>query len=385
VTDSSATSDYSGSPLFVNTDGMLRRLCDELRRHGRFGFDTEFIRERSYIPQLCLVQVATDEMVALIDCLAVNMSPFETVLLDPDVQKIVHAGGQDFEICFLNLEGVPSNIFDVQIAAGLVGMQYPLSYAKLVKQMLDVDVPKEHTFTDWSIRPLSNAQINYAAGDVVHLHALHKELSNQLEQMGRMDWMKQEMLSYQDPRNYDNDPRRAYTRVRGAQKLSQAQLAILRELAAWREQAARRADCPPRTFLKDEAMIGVVRSCPNNLDSLASVRFFPKPIAKTCGAEILGIIKKGKSLKPSFWPDRLAHDVDAKEKQLVDRLLAAGHDLCQKQQLAHELLGSRRHYTELAKADLKQPDLSSLKIMSGWRGMFAGKTLLSELTRTAVG
>jgi len=364
----------------IGDDGELANLCGMLGRAGRFGFDTEFIRERSYLPQLCLVQVATEDFVALIDCFAVDMQPFWSLIKDASVEKIVHAGAQDFEICHMLSAATPANVFDVQVAAGLVGMPYPLSYARLVEQLLNVNVPKAHTFTDWSKRPLRQGQIVYAIEDVAHLAALRKELGLRLEKLGRTDWLREEMNCFEDPRAFVNDPGRAYARVKGASRLTPHQLAVLRELAAWREEAARKADCPPRTFLKDEALIGVVRSRPAGPDQLAEIRFFPRPLARECGGDMLAAVEKGFSQEPELWPSRLAPlDGDSVHRATVDRLLLAGQELCAGEQLSHDLFACRRNYAELAEAFRHNGNVDKLRLMSGWRGKLAASRLLEEL------
>ena len=271
--------------LMVTTNRQMRDVCSHLRSAGTFGFDTEFIRENSYRPQLCLVQVGTRDFCAMIDPFQVDMGPFWRLVLDPSLEKIVHAGEQDLEICFLQTSHPPRNIFDVQVAAALVGLHYPLSYGNLVLEMFDIEMKQGKSFTDWSRRPLSKGQLHYAAEDVQHLVALRDELHSRLTTLGRVTWMQEEMAPTEEATTYTYDSLKMVQRLRGWRQMGRRRLAILRELVTWRDSAARDADLPPRTLLRDGAVKNVARIMPKTIHELRDVKDFPRPLARRCGAE----------------------------------------------------------------------------------------------------
>ncbi|MCD6364921.1 MAG: ribonuclease D, partial [Planctomycetes bacterium] len=192
--------------LMVTDEKSLLDVCDTLRAAGTFGFDTEFIRERSYEPQLCLIQVAAGEMTAIIDPLAVDVGAFWELVVDGALTKVVHAGNQDLEICYLQTKRVPANIFDVQTAAAMVGMDYPLSYARLVQRVLSVSLTQTESYSEWAHRPLSASQLSYAVEDVAYLVALMEHFTAAIAAKGRQDWFAEEMALFENEELYLFDP-----------------------------------------------------------------------------------------------------------------------------------------------------------------------------------
>ncbi len=361
-------------------------LCRTLREAGAFGFDTEFIRERSYRPQLCLLQVATPNRVDLVDPFRVDTREFWQLVADPAVVKVVHAGNQDLEIGYLHTRLVPANIFDVQVAAALAGLHYPLPYGKLVHNLLGVRAPQDHTVSDWSRRPLSPGQIEYAIADVAYLLGAYDKLRAQLGKLARLDWLREEMQPLESPATYEVDPRLAYLRVRGHERLRPRELAVLRELVDLRDQGAQKADLPVRTFLKDEVLVAVARQMPQTLNQLDEVRGFPTPLVRQMGQAILDAVRAGQQIQSDQHPRAgRDDDDDPANRMLVDLACAAGQSLCLSGQLNHALLASRSDYAELvrfvrrsAKTDVPagadQPHL-----LAGWRRHFAGDRLVELL------
>jgi ribonuclease D len=317
----------------------------------------------------------------------VDLSPLWQLVVDPAVEKIVHAGEQDFELCHLCTGQPPANIFDVQTAAGLAGLPYPLSYAKLVLAVTGTRVGKAETVSDWSRRPLTQSQLRYAAEDVRHLGAIEADLRQRLQKRGRLQWLREEMRPLETASRYARDAADAWRRVRGASGLSRRGLAVLRELAVWRDAAAQRADVPPRTFLKDEVLVAVARHPPDSAGALRNVRGMPNPVANRCGREIMDAVARGRAASPADAPQA---DGSAEERpedrMLADLASAVGQGLCLAGHVAHTLLASRGDYMDLvravaaggAKAGEDQAaapaggEAEGVRLLAGWRREFAG-------------
>lgn len=370
------------SPRLVTDAAALRSVCAALRGGGAFGFDTEFIRERSYLPLLCLVQVAAADLVALIDPFAVEMREFWEIVADPAVIKVVHAGSQDLEIGYLNTSLVPANLFDIQVAAALVGMHYPLPYGKLVHHLLNVRAPQDHTVSDWSRRPLSAGQLEYAAADVLYLLRAREKLLARLRHLGRESWLREEMLPLEAPPIYVTDTQRAYQRVRGWERLRPRELAVLCELLAVRDQGARQADLPVRTFLKDEVLVAVARQMPQTPGELNAVRGFPAPLVRQVGPAIFQAVRVAQQTDAAHLPAAAQdEDDDPASRMLVDLAAAAGQAICLTGQLNHALLASRGDYAELIRAVRRGEDahVDKTHLMTGWRRDFAGRHIADLL------
>ncbi len=369
------------SELIVDDDRALDKVCSVIRDAGVFGFDTEFIRERSYHPQLCLVQVAAGDVVALIDPFKVDVGKFWDLVLDKDIQKIVHAGDQDLELCYLHTNKPPANIFDVQVAAGLAGLPYPLSYSKLVRQLLDVHITHNESFSEWARRPLTEAQLHYAVSDVDHLVAMKDILQDKLKKLGRYRWLRQEMGRLESVESFTSEPCDLLRRVRGSAALNSRKLGILLELVIWRNLAAQRADMPPRTLLRDEVMLTLARHMPKTLPELRSARGFPRPLAEHEGQDILRALEKGKEKPKGDLPPAAApREGDASDKMLVDLAVVLGQSLCASHDVSPALLGSRADYAEFVDSLRKgRSKHGRARLMTGWRKKFAGQLLQETL------
>ena len=291
----------------TETQADLEKLIDTLRIAGSFAYDSEFIGESSYHPQLCLIQIATDEFVALIDPMAdVDLRPFWELLADPSVEKLVHAGEQDLEPVVRHLQRPAKNVFDTQVSAGFAAMAFPSSLAKLVLEFTGVRLGKGLTFTDWSQRPLSDVQMRYAADDVRYLPMIVSELKKKLIPLGHLDWALAESAAMGDPSRFLFDIDSDYLRVRGSGSLMPENLAVLRELTAWRDRAAEAADMPPRAYLRDEVMLSLARSPVKSASQFAKIRNLPRPVEANEGEAIIAASQRGhlSRREPSARTDR---------------------------------------------------------------------------------
>ena len=242
----------------ITTTDELAAFCKSLADTEFVAVDTEFMRERTYWPKLCLAQVAGPDDAAAIDALAegIDLSPLDELMANPKVLKVFHAARQDLEIFYLRMNSVPMPLFDTQVAAMVCGHGEAASYESLATKLAKAKIDKSSRFTDWSRRPLSERQITYALSDVTHLRVVYEKLRRQLEKTGRLPWIAEEMSVLNDPATYRADPEQAWRRLkpRGA---SPRLLAILKEIAAWRERTAQRIDIPRQRLLRDEQLLEI--------------------------------------------------------------------------------------------------------------------------------
>ncbi len=260
----------------ITTNEELAAFCERLRQEPFVAVDTEFMRETTYWPKLCLIQAAGPDVAGVIDPLAPGLDPkpFLDLLGDPKIDKVFHAARQDVEI-FHNLGVMPTPLFDTQVAAMAAGFGDQVAYDSLVRQMLRIDLDKSSRFTDWSRRPLAEAQLTYALGDVTHLARLYPKLRDRLEREGRLSWVLEEMAALTDPAAYDLNPDNAWKRLR-PRKFNPRYLAVFKAVAAWRERTAQTRDQPRGRILKDEAIDEVATQAPQDIEALNRLRSVPK-------------------------------------------------------------------------------------------------------------
>lgn len=384
------------SQLLVIEAQGLQDVCGHLRQGGVFAFDTEFIRENSYQPKICLVQVASPQQIALIDPLAVDLAPFWELVLDATVEKVVFAGEQDLELCYLQTGKAPRNIFDVQLAAGLAGQPYQTSYGNLVRLMLGHELEQAHAFSDWLRRPLTRAQLAYAVEDVLHLLEMQAALQDSLRASGRLEWLAEEMRPYEQLETYARPPELSWQRVRGHDRLGRRELGVLRELAIWREGAARQLDLPSRTAMRDECLCGIARRPPKTLQQLSAVRGLPRPDVDRFGQEILDAVKRGLAAPAETCPPTPTGGETPTNKMLADLTCAAGQSLCLEEAVSPRLLANQSDYMDLV-SYLRRHDRAGEgqaqippesddhlpRLLKGWRRQFAGLRLAELVTGQA--
>lgn len=372
---------WQGRAELIDTADSLRRLVDQLRQAGSFAYDSEFIGEQSYIPQLCLIQVAIPSLVALIDPLAdMDLTLFWELICDSSVEKVVHAGQQDVEPVFRLLGRSPANLFDTQIAAGLVHLPYPLSLTKLVQEFVGARLGKGLTFTSWDQRPLSAQQMRYAADDVRYLPAVRRELRLRLQEAGHAPWAEEESNELCRLGANRFDPDESYLKIRGASGLESRNLAVLRELMIWRDAGARAADVPPRTFLKDEILLALARSPIRDVEKLRNVRGLPRPVESAHGERIVAVTQKAMSLPAGQLPEPQFSEPTPREKFQCDSLWAAAQDWCFRQGVDPNLVSSRQEIGQLRRDLCGGGDPAKLRVMRGWRRAALGEKLL-EMAR----
>lgn len=308
---------------YIDSAPALAALCGRLAGAPWLAVDTEFVRDSTYYPQLCLVQVATLDIVAAIDPLAVtDLAPFEALLADRRTVKVFHAARQDLEIFALRGK-VPGPVFDTQVAAPLLGFPDQIGYADLVRRVLDVQLEKGHARTDWRQRPLAPAQIAYAEADVTYLARLYLQMREALEARGRLAWLDPAFAALEDPRLYVTDPDSAWERVKGARSLRPAEVGILRALAAWRERQAVAEDRPRGWILKDEMLIDIARQRPRSLEDLGRIRGLPERLLRRQGDALLALVAGAERQVPADAPrEPPPRRLEPREEVLLDLLVA---------------------------------------------------------------
>lgn len=291
--------------MLVTTTADLSRACERLARSDFVTVDTEFMRETTFWPKLCLLQLADDDGPVVVDAQepGLDLQPAFDLMADGAVVKVFHAARQDLEIVWHLAGMLPDPVFDTQIAAMVLGHGDSVSYDQLVARLANVQIDKSHRFTDWSRRPLSAEQLAYAEADVTHLRAVHRRLKGELDKRGRADWMREEMAILTSPDTYRATPERAWQRLRprGAKP---RELAVLIEVAAWREREAQARDVPRGRILKDDAVLEIASRAPRSPADLAQLRALPRGYERSAAAEgILGAVQLGLDRDPATLPE----------------------------------------------------------------------------------
>lgn len=277
----------------ITTTAELQAFCDKIKGQPFVAVDTEFMRETTYWPMLCLIQAATPDAEAVIDPLAdgLDLEPFLQVLRDPTIEKVFHAARQDVEI-FHNLKAMPKPMFDTQVAGMAAGFGEQIAYDALVRHMLKIELDKSSRFTDWARRPLTDAQLTYALADVTHLARLYPMLKQRLEKEGRLAWVTDEMQNLCDPALYDVEPENAWKRLR-PRKNTAKYLAVYKAVAAWRERTAQQRDQPRGRILKDDAIDELATQAPTDAAQIDRLRSVPKGFSGSrFGPDLLEAIRE---------------------------------------------------------------------------------------------
>jgi ribonuclease D len=365
----------------ITTPAQLLELVSHIRASGRFGFDSEFVSEDTFEPVLCLIQVATRERLAVIDPQAVrDLVPFWDLVHDPSLEVVMHAAGEDMRICLLRTGAVPRRIFDVQIAAGLVGYSYPLSLVNLVFQALRVSLPGSETRTDWRRRPLSAGQLRYALDDVRYLLPLADHIGSELRQMGRTDWAEAEFADFlADVANRADAER--WRRLPGLHQLSRRGLETARRLSAWREGEASRQNRPLRQVMRDDVLLAIAKRQPSSRRDLEALRDFNRPGLLGKSQAILAVLDEARAVPEAHLPQPQQRPDDSSGASTVASLLSAAlAQHCTQNKVAASLVANVSDLRHLIRWYLDgRLAHDRPRLLKGWRGELCGALLLEVL------
>ncbi len=362
--------------------GELAELVDHLRAVGRFAVDTEFVSEDTFEPVLGLIQVATTERVVAIDPVALpDLSAFWDVTIDPSIEVVMFASGEDLRICRHQAGRLPERVVDLQIAAGLVGFPYPISLGNLLSQAMRVSVAGGETRTDWRRRPLTEAQVRYALDDVRWLLPLADQIARELAELGRTEWAEEEYRGLLRTVEARTDPER-WRRLPGLHQLNRRGLETARRLWEWRQDEARRANRPVRQLLRDDLLVAIARRQPGNRRDLEALRDFNRPHLLQRSAEILQTIADAAAVPPDQLPEPADRHEDRPGQSMVVSLLQATlNQSCSQRRISAALVGSSADLKELIRWQVAgRPTHQSPELLTGWRGEVCGSELLDVLT-----
>jgi ribonuclease D len=358
----------------VNTTSALAEACARFARHPFVTVDTEFLRETTFWPKLCVVQMAGPDEAVVVDALAdgIDLDPFFKLMADERIVKVFHAARQDVEICWHRARIIPKPIFDTQVAAMVLGHGDSISYDQLVQRLTGDQIDKTSRFTDWSLRPLSKAQFEYAISDVTHLRQVYLKLKSDLERGGRSEWVQEEMAILTSPQTYSQEPERAWERLR-ARIRRPRELGVLMEVAAWREREAQSRDQPRQRVLKDDAIAEIAQQQPKTSDELSRLRALPKGFEKSkSGEAIVAAVKAGLARDPKDLPkltrDRPLSNGASATVELLKVLLRM---TCEKYGVAAKVVATVDDLEKIATSDEAE-----VPAMKGWRRELFGDEAL---------
>jgi len=348
------------------------------RTAGSCALDTEFLWEKTYAPQLCLAQLAVGDQIWLIDPIAgAPLAPLGELIADPSVEKLMHAPSADLIAFGLHFGSVPANVFDTQIAAGFVGLTANASLDRLLEAVLKVRLNHNETFSDWSRRPLKDTQTLYAADDVRYLAPLVAELRASLAKRGRADWAQAEIeRRFCNPDAAGGDPDRAWRKVQRRGRLAPQAQAVLIDVAAWREQSARRRDQPSSWIMKDPTLVEIARAAPRTMEDLQQIRGIGKGLDERDGGDLLEAVGRGLERTPPpaerSVPQTIAKQVDA----VATLAVPMARIRCIDADLAPELVANRASLDRFLEAVVAGEDLAALPLGQGWRKELLGDDLV---------
>lgn len=362
--------------MLISTYADLEAFCLRAQDAPVLAIDTEFLREKTYYPKLCLIQLATQDEVAIIDPLAIrNLEPLADLLTAPETVKVLHAASQDLEILYHTLGVLPAPLFDTQVAATLLGYGQQIGYSSLVHGVCGVTLPKTESYTDWSRRPLTASQITYAEEDVVYLPRMYATMMARLTRDGREHWLDAEFADAVRVENFEVDDRSRYARLKRVGHLSRRQLGAARELTAWREAAARKRNIPRKWVLADEQIVELCRRDPKTIDDLFEVRGIREKLTTADAREVVTLMRKGYDLPDAELPDlgvRVRNEANVDTQ--VDLMLALVRKRAKEHNIAAQTLAPKEELEELARTE--SPECALLK---GWKALLVGNELLALL------
>jgi len=356
--------------VYLSTQEELKAYCDEASTCRVVAVDTEFLREKTYFPRLCLIQVNAGGNIAAIDPILIeDLSLLAAIFEDPDVVKVFHACSQDLEVLWDGMGCVCRNVFDTQVAAAFLGLRQQIGYGPLVDAYCGVSLPKAEALTDWSQRPLDPEQLVYAEDDVRYLPQIYETMCNKLVDSDRLSWVLPEMDEASDPSRFRKDPRDAFLRLKRASTLTRRQLAVAREVCAWREETAAARDVPRKWLMSDEVIVEACHRTPTSLPRLRRIRGLEK-LSESDARGIIASVQRGLDCPPADFPAAIKRLKPSSEKDgALDLMSAVVRVVAEKTGIAPQVIASKEDLNELLSGSRDG------RLAQGWRHEVAGKQL----------
>lgn len=369
-------------PIWIDQDDQLAELCVAWRQQAAIAVDTEFMRSDTFYPIAGLLQIGDGKGCYLIDPLAIqNLVPLRELMLDTAVTKVLHSCSEDLEVFQRWLGVVPAPLFDTQVAAAFAGLGFSLGYSGLVKSLLAIEIPKDETRSDWLQRPLSIAQLNYAALDVAHMLIVYGKLLQLLKASERLEWVKSDCADLVANARKVEDYTDAYQKVGFAWKLRPQELAILKQLCIWREREARARDLPRNRLIKEPSLWEIARKKVQDIAHLSKVADIPSRTLKNDADTIMQIVREALELDESSWPARLDPPLAQSEGPLMKTLKSYVRDYAEQAQLPPEVLIRKKDYEYLVRSGMHGGEYQLPERLLGWRFALIGEGLL-KLAKT---
>lgn len=364
---------------WIRDDLSLDRHCTAWRQLPFVVLDTEFMRTETFYPIAGLIQVGDGESAFLIDPLLISdWQPFAALLEDPGIVKVLHACSEDLEVFQRLMGSLPAPLFDTQLAAGYLNLGFSMGYSRLVMAVLEIDLPKDATRSDWLQRPLSELQVNYAAADVTHLAEVYRKLAAQLDAR-KLAWLLEDGAEQIANLRREVDPEALYRESKLGWKLSRQQLAVLRSLYAWRERQARTRDQARNRIIREHSLWPLARTQPTNTGDLAKIEDMHPRTVRHDGESILQVIRAAAQTPVADWPEPLPEPLPLESTKLLKKLRAVGETEAKNQGMVVELMLRKKHLEQLLKSGYPEGPYSLPEGLRGWRRELMGAALLSAL------
>ncbi|OBZ25775.1 ribonuclease D [Pseudomonas protegens] len=364
---------------WIRDNDSLGQLCAQWQQLPFVALDTEFMRVDTFYPIAALLQIGDGQRAYLIDPLTIdNWQPLAVLLENPAVVKVVHACSEDLEVLLRLTGSLPAPLFDTQLAAAYLNLGFSMGYSRLVQEVLGIDLPKGETRSDWLQRPLSETQVSYAAEDAVHLAQVFTELRPRLSE-DKYRWVLEDGAELVANLRREVDPYEVYREAKLAWKLSRAQLAVLRELCAWREREARARNLPRNRIVREHALWPLAKTQPDNLSALAKIEDMHPRTVRQDGEFLLDLIKRTASVGPDQWPPAVPEPLPIEAAALLKRLKAVGQAQAERLGIAPEVMLRKKTLESLLKSGFPNGPYQLPDSLRGWRRELMGQALLDSL------
>lgn len=368
-------------PEMVTTSDQLEKLCQQWTQCEAVMVDTEFMRTDTFYPIPALIQIGDGNGVYLIDPLAFeDLSAIKGLFTNPNVVKVLHSCSEDLEVFAYSLGVLPTPLFDTQVAAAIAGEGFSVGYANLVRQMLDIELPKGETRSNWLQRPLSVSQIHYAAQDVIYLQVLYQQLKEKLIDQGRLSWLESDCVDIICAANTPTEFDQVYLKVKGAWSLTSQELAILQAIASWREEEARARDIPRNRLLKDKGLLEIAQNKPKHIKLLATLEGVPPRTVRIDGEVLVDIVVNAIQKDKSEWPARLPKPLPPEAGNLMKRFRSRVVAISESMNISTEILARKKDFETIVRAGYFSGEYSMPDYFSSWRNEILEEPLLEEAT-----